>query len=129
MSLQPHVDAVSGEPVRLVPIPDRPDHFADTRIEDRLAAQAEQAISKELRFDQHRDLKLRAARGWLLSLITEADAGDGIAASRVVQAASADLIIPLLVERLREAKALIPGHVENEAARLRIDAAINAAGQ
>lgn len=128
MSLHQHTDAVSGEPIRLVPVPDHPDHVTDRRVEERFAAQAAYALDAEERFEAHRDRKLGAAIGALETMITDARSGDGIACSRVVQAATSDLIIQALATQLRASLALIPGHAENEPHRLRIQAVLDAAG-
>lgn len=121
-------DHMTGEPTRLVPVLDRPDHFTDRRAEDALDAQADRVLISEDRFDRLRDLKLRAAIGAMRALIDEAESGSGLAASRIVQAASADLIIPMLAERLREARDNIPGHTGMDVVRVRIDAALAAVG-
>jgi len=128
MMLEQHTDAVSGEPVRLVPVPDRADHITDTRADDRLAVQALHLLDEEERFELHRDRKLAAAISSLETMIAEARSGDGIACSRVVQAATSDLIIQALATQLRASLALIPGHAENEPHRLRIQAVLDAAG-
>lgn len=121
-------DAVSGEPISLVPVLDPPPHFTDCRSDDRPARAHGCVVDAEDRFERHRAAKLNAAIGVMRALIVDAESGDGLAASRLVQAASADLIIPLLGEQLKRAKDLIPGHVDNEPARHRIEAALAAAG-
>lgn len=124
-----HIDAVSGEPVALLPVTITDPHFADRRTDDYFQRQVESAIAAEERFERHRSVKLKAAIDTLQALIAEADMGDGLAASRVIEAAMSDLIIGTLCDRLREAKKLIPGHAQNTEARLRIDAALAAAGR
>jgi hypothetical protein len=119
-------DAVSGEPVSLVPAPYQPEHFTDRRSDEYFQRQIEAALSLEDRHDRLRTAKLNAAIATLAKLIRDAQDGDGIACSRVVEAASSDLIIALLTELLQQAKAFIP---ESDPARLRIDAALIAAGQ
>ncbi|WP_072389789.1 hypothetical protein [Hyphomicrobium sp. CS1GBMeth3] len=121
-------DAVSGEIIPLFPQHDTPEHFTDATPRNDFAAQATQILTGEERERRLRDIKLRASIGMLLDLITEAQNGSGHACSRVVQAATSDLIIAMLGERLKEALSLIPGHAENARVRTRIATALDAAG-
>jgi len=117
-------DPVSGDPICLVPMTDRTDHFTDCNPDDRFADQAERVIAEEERQDRLRALKLKAAVGTLKDII--ADAEMGFHPDRAVQAASSDLIIAMLAERLRAACKLLPPG--NEAEVLRIETALAAAG-
>lgn len=120
-------DAVSGDLVTLVPSPDLPEHFSDAIASHNFEAQADAILSGEERESRQRDRKLSAAIGALRALIREAEDGDGLAAGRVIQAATADLIVGLLCDQLRAARALIP--LDAAAPEIaRINAALAAAG-
>ncbi len=95
-------DAVSGEPVSLVPELDLEEHFTDRGDDRRFEVQAAIILVAEDALERQRAEVLDAALRILREIV--ADAEQGFNPSRAVDLVSAHHLVPFLGERLRRAR-------------------------